>query len=73
MNHHNHNEERKDRFYQGVLYGIILGLGLVWFLGTKEGKEIKKELLSRGQSFLEKSRSSFANEDEDEQLPPIET
>jgi hypothetical protein len=70
MNHHNHNEERKDRFYQGVLYGIILGLGLVWFLGTKEGKEIKKELLSRGQSFLEKSRSSFANEDEDEQLPP---
>ncbi len=39
-------------FHKGLFYGMILGVGLVWFLGTKEGKKVKEELLDRGENFL---------------------
>ena len=48
-NQHNHNE---NNFYKGLFYGVVLGLGLVWFLGTKEGRKVKDELLTKGEEFI---------------------
>ena len=39
-------------FHKGLFYGILLGVGLVWFLGTKEGKKIKEEVFSKGEDLL---------------------
>ncbi len=61
---HNHNE---NNFYKGLFYGVVLGLGLVWFLGTKEGKKVKEELLSKGEEFINQSGQRLENlSDEDE-------
>ncbi len=39
-------------FHKGLFYGVLLGVGLIWFLGTKEGKKIKEEVLSKGEDLL---------------------
>lgn len=39
-------------FHKGLFYGVLLGIGLVWFLGTKEGKKVKEEVLSAGEDLL---------------------
>ncbi len=47
------NDSHNDNgFHKGLFYGVVLGVGLVWFLGTKEGKKVKEELLDRGENFL---------------------
>lgn len=61
---HNHNE---NNFYKGLFYGVVLGLGLVWFLGTKEGKKVKEELLNKSEEFINQSGQRLENlADEDE-------
>lgn len=45
-NHDNH-------FFQGLFYGLVLGIGLVYFLKTKEGQKIKKELISSGEEIFD--------------------
>ena len=46
-------------FHKGLFYGLVLGVGLVWFLGTKEGKKVKEELLNRGQNFLDQAENKL--------------
>lgn len=74
------NSPNKDNpeggFYKGLFYGVVLGLGLVWFLGTKEGKKVKTELLSKGEDLLnEVKKHDYIDSDEDESagvdLPPF--
>jgi gas vesicle protein len=50
--HHNHNE---NGFYKGLFYGVVVGLSLVWFLGTKEGRKLKDELLTKGEEFIDQA------------------
>ncbi len=62
--HHNHGE---NNFYKGLFYGVVLGLGLVWFLGTKEGRKVKGDLLSKGEEFINQAGQKIENlPDEDE-------
>ena len=46
-------------FYKGLVYGALLGLGIAWFLGTKEGKKIKREISEKGEEFIEKAKESI--------------
>lgn len=56
----NHNYEDEDgKFYKGLFYGALLGIGLVWFLGTKEGKKIKKQITEKGEEFVEKAQENI--------------
>lgn len=46
-------------FYKGLFFGLLLGVGLVWFLGTKEGKKLKEQLSEKGEEFVEKAKESI--------------
>lgn len=46
-------------FHKGLFYGVLLGIGLVWFLGTKEGKKIKENLLENGEDFLNRASETI--------------
>jgi hypothetical protein len=47
------------KFYKGLFYGLLLGVGLVWFLGTKEGKKLKEQLSDKGEDFIEKTKETI--------------
>lgn len=54
MSHnHNFNEGSEGHFYKGLFFGLVLGVGLVYFLKTKEGQRLKQELLSSGEELLD--------------------
>ena len=55
---HNHGDE-EEKFYKGLFFGILLGVGLIWFLGTKAGKKIKKQITEKGEEFVEKAQESI--------------
>ena len=43
----------------GLFFWILLGVGLIWFLGTKEGKKIKKQITEKGEEFVEQAQESI--------------
>ncbi len=60
MNHNPQNINQEDgNFYKGLFFGLIFGIGLVWFLGTKEGKQLKEQLSSKGEEFVERGKESI--------------
>lgn len=77
----NHNDREHDvdgKFYKGLFYGLMLGVGLVWFLGTKEGKKIKEQLTDKGEDFIDKAKETIdknLSEDfvEDDQNTSVES
>ncbi len=63
------DQGNEGNFYKGLFYGVVLGLGLVWFLGTKEGRKVKNELLGRGEDLLSRAGGKLENlPEEDEGL-----
>jgi hypothetical protein len=44
MENHNHEpkNEHEGHFYKGLFFGILIGVGLVWFLNSEGGKELVK-------------------------------
>ena len=56
-------------FYKGLFFGVLLGVGLIWFLGTKEGEKLKKELGEKGDEFLDKAKESIDKALSEEQPP----
>ncbi len=55
---HNHGDE-DGKFYKGLFFGALIGVGLVWFLGTKEGEKIKKQITEKGEEFVEKAQENI--------------
>ena len=49
----------EDGFYKGLVYVILLGVGLNWFINTKEGKRLKKQINARSEEFLDKTREKI--------------
>ena len=45
-------------FYKGLFFGALLGIGLIWFLGTKEGSRVKKELVEKGEEVLARAKET---------------
>ena len=41
-------------FVKGLIWGAVLAAGVLFFLETEKGKEIKKKLKEEGDDFLEK-------------------
>jgi hypothetical protein len=50
---HNHEQHSEGHFYRGLFYGVILGVGIAYFLRTKEGQKIKNELFSSGERLID--------------------
>lgn len=44
MENHNHEpkNEHEGYFYKGLFFGLLIGVGLVWFLNSEGGKELVK-------------------------------
>ncbi|HEY4695164.1 MAG TPA: YtxH domain-containing protein [Candidatus Nanoarchaeia archaeon] len=53
------DNDHEGHFYKGLFYGLVVGLGLAWFLGTKEGKKVKDEVLEQGEALLEKAEGKL--------------
>ena len=43
----NNHSESEGHFYKGLFFGVILGVGLIRFLGSKTGKELIKTARKR--------------------------
>ena len=48
-----HQHHSEGHFFKGLFFGLIIGVGVTYFLRTKEGQRVKKELLGSGQELLE--------------------
>lgn len=60
MNHSGQNKNHEDGgFYKGLFFGLLLGVGLIWFMGTKEGKRLKEQMNEKGEDFVEKAKESI--------------
>lgn len=60
MNHNaQFNNQEEGNFYKGLFFGVLLGVGLVWFLGTKEGKKLKEQLSEKSEEFVERGKESI--------------
>lgn len=46
-------------FYKGLVYGALIGVGLAWFLGTKEGKRVKKQISNKSEEFIDKAKEKI--------------
>lgn len=55
---HNYGDE-DGNFYKGLFFGTLLGVGLLWFLGTKEGKKLKKQITEKGEDFIEMAQENI--------------
>lgn len=53
MSEHHHYHSSGGGFLQGFLLGGLIGAGLVFFLGTKRGKEIADEIKEKGLSIVD--------------------
>lgn len=65
MNDHHHSNG--PGFINGLIVGMLIGAGLVFFLGTKRGKELVDELKEEGSSFLDDFIELFDEVEEDAQ------
>lgn len=43
---HNNNDH-EAHFYKGLFFGLILGIGLIWFLNSDTGKDLVKRTRKR--------------------------
>ena len=47
-NQANHNnKDHEGHFYKGLFFGLILGVGLIWFLNSDTGKDLVKQTRKR--------------------------
>lgn len=74
MENHNHKatSETQDHFYKGLFFGLFLGVGLIWFLGTNSGKEFIKTARKRIDEVLsgEPGMEDFEEEETSESSTP---
>ena len=75
--HHNHHHNNSTGFLNGFVLGAVIGAGILFFLGTKRGKELANELSEKSLSALEDFEDAFAESQEDtgatSQTPPQES
>lgn len=53
MNEHHHYHNSGGGFVQGMLFGALIGAGLAFLLGTKQGKEIADEIKEKGMLLID--------------------
>lgn len=73
MNEHHHYHKEGSGFINGLILGALVGAGLVFFLGTKRGRELIDELTGKGLSIIDDFEALFDELEEDtaqEETPP---
>lgn len=64
-NHENQNHDHEGSFHKGLFWGLIAGVGLIWFLNSEEGKKMVDKLKNK----LDETLSSITTpEDEEDPL-----
>jgi hypothetical protein len=67
----NHNnKESEGSFYKGLFFGLLLGIGVVWFLGSESGKEFVKKTRKRIDDALAAEPGLADYEEEDISAAP---
>jgi hypothetical protein len=44
---------------KGLFFGVLLGLGLAWFLTTPEGETFKKKIRAQGGDLMDRARNAL--------------
>lgn len=52
MNSETNDRDKGTKFWFGFFLGGLIGAGLLFFLGTKEGRQAKKKLEQRGKDLI---------------------
>ena len=47
------NKEHEGHFYKGLFFGLLLGIGTVWFLNSEGGKDLVKKARNKVDEALE--------------------
>ncbi len=76
---HSHPEHKNghpdDSLFKGLVMGAVIGAGVLWLLGTEEGKKIKKQVLGSGEDLLTKAKDKVEDlvdeDDVEEELPKV--
>ena len=64
---------QEGHFYKGLFFGLLVGVGLVWFLNSEGGKEIVKKTRRKIDAALAEEPGAVADyEFEDEEVGPVE-
>lgn len=69
MSHNHEHQGNEGHFFKGLFFGVVLGVGLAYFLRTKEGQKVKKELFSAGGEMLDDFSSRVIEFLEEEPTP----
>jgi hypothetical protein len=68
-NNHNDNKGGEDNLYKGLFFGLLLGVGLVWFMGTPTGKDLVKTARKRIDELLSSEPGTEDYDDEATEVP----
>ena len=76
---HSHPEHKNghsdDSLFKGLVMGVVIGAGILWLLGTEEGKKIKKQVLDSGEDLLNAAKGKVGDlvdeDDVEEELPKV--
>ncbi len=60
------NNNHNNKFFDGFLWGAIIGGGLVFILGTKKGKKILKMITEEGVEGLSEILEAQMDKDEED-------
>lgn len=52
-------KEESSESLKGLFVGVLLGVGLAWFLTSEEGSKFRKKLVEESGDLLEKTRESL--------------
>ncbi len=69
MSHHDHSGGSEGHFYKGLFFGLIVGVGVAYFLKTKEGQEVKRQLLGKGSDLVDEISSRVIEFIEEQPTP----
>ncbi len=69
MSHNHDHINSGSHFFKGLFFGMVLGVGLAYFLKTKEGQKVRKELFQAGGEIIDDFSSRVIEFLEEEPAP----
>jgi len=58
------NEKHEEHFYKGLFFGLLIGIGVVWFSQTEKGKKLVRQAKEKVGEVLSNEMEEFSDEDE---------
>jgi len=58
-----------DEMFKGLFFGMLLGLGLAWFLSTEEGEELKSRFSKESGDLVDRAREALDSALKDDFTP----